>query len=682
MADGAATRCVLHLRGVISIFHAARHPHMQRRMLSRKRQFLFRAFPGFALLFLLLAGEISLRLFSPSLASPLLHEVTTDGTLWYEANRGFLQRYFPPDAPLVPELKTERFRKQKGTSVFRVFCIGESSMFGTPYAMNATIPSILRKQLRTLYPGREIEVLNFGAAAVNTNVILDLTKRLVDYHPDVMLLYAGHNEFYGPDGVGAAWIERVLPVVIPLKYGAYDIRLFALARTLLTGSQETDPRGERNLMKQVSRNSLVRLDSPEAARIFRRFESNLGEIARVCASREIPLIVSDVTSNILFPPFAYDTLTVPTGGTRAFSSIPPQFAAGDYAGLSRTLTDLLRFDSTNAFARYWLGRVRLATGDIGGGRDLLLMAKDDDILKFRAPAEINAIIRRVCTANHVAFVSSDSLFSSLTPSGIPGDTLFWEHLHPNVRGYYEIACLYLREIIKLGLLGETTTPEGQRALLPFSMDSLSIPWLDLAHADLAMAFLTSRWPFRDYRPLSRVIGGADSALQSIATQVYHRTLDWNDGCYRTAVLFERKGLFREAETTYESLLENSPRNSLAMYLLGNLEKDQRHFPEAATWYRKSIAVNGAYEYPKIDLALIEINTGDWDEAIRQLNAADSLTRGKNEPMVRATICYGLSAAYANKGEFPAARRMVEESLRLFPSYQAALVLKRNLDTHR
>jgi hypothetical protein len=51
-------------------------------------------------------------------------------------------------------------------------------------------------------------------------------------------------------------------------------------------------------------------------------------------------------------------------------------------------------------------------------------------------------------------------------------------------------------------------------------------------------------------------------------------------------------------------------------------------------------------------------------------------------MVRATICYGLSAAYANKGEFPAARRMVEESLRLFPSYQAALVLKRNLDTHR
>ena len=674
-------KTVAHQRRDLYLSHS-RRPHEYSRMLSRRKQLLFAALPAFVLLLLLFAGEVTLRLFDPSLASPLLREVTADGTLWYEVNRGYLQRYFPLNVPVVPELKPERFRAEKSKGVFRVFCLGESTMFGTPYVMNATVPAILRKQLRALYPGREIEVVNFGAAAVNSNVILDLTRQLVDYEPDVILLYAGHNEFYGPDGVGAPWIERWLPFLIPLKYEAYDIRLLALARSFLQKSPETGPGGERNLMRQVSDNTLVRPGSGAAERIFSRFAANLSAIAAVCRSRGIPLVVSDVTSNILVPPFAFDTLTAGAGGQSVFTTAPALFAAGKYTALAGALEPLLRSDSANAFIEYWLGRVRLATGETRGGKALLERAKDDDLLKFRAPARINAIIRSECTADHVPFVSSDSLFASSSPGGIPGDELFWEHLHPTVRGYYDIACLYLTEIINLGLLRESTPPEGPRAFLPFSMDSLSIPWLELAHADLAVAFMTSRWPFRGFTTVPRVLGGADSTLRSIATQVYHNTLDWNLGCYRTAEVFEHKGMFREAETTYESLLENSPRNSLALYLLGNLFRDQGRYAGAALWYRKSIAANNTYEYPRIDLALIEINGGNLDDALRQLNAADSLSRGKDEPLVRATIYYGLAAVYANRGEFPRARRMAEESLRLFPAYTAALSLKRALDARR
>ena len=33
--------------------------------------------------------------------------------------------------------------------------------------------------------------------AVNSYVIRDLAKRVLDYEPDAAIIYAGHNEYYG-----------------------------------------------------------------------------------------------------------------------------------------------------------------------------------------------------------------------------------------------------------------------------------------------------------------------------------------------------------------------------------------------------------------------------------------------------------------------------------------------------
>jgi hypothetical protein len=183
-----------------------------------------------------------------------------------QVNRSYLERYFPASAPMVPELKPALMRARKTKEVFRVFCIGESSMFGTPYELSATIPALVRKQLRHLYPGSEIEVLNFGASAINSNVIEDLAPALADLNPDAVLLYFGHNEFYGPDGVGAPWIEKKFPFLTRLKYRARDIRIVRLAQRMLGSLMRGSPDEERNLMKQVSRGATVERGSPEERR--------------------------------------------------------------------------------------------------------------------------------------------------------------------------------------------------------------------------------------------------------------------------------------------------------------------------------------------------------------------------------------------------------------------------------
>jgi tetratricopeptide (TPR) repeat protein len=649
---------------------------------SRKKLIFFSIAPLALLCALLTLTEIALRVFAPALRNPLVSPVTRDSIDWYLINRGYLQKYFPATVTALPEFKPALVKQRKTVRTFRVLCVGESSMFGTPYAMDATIPAILRKQLRHLRPDRDIEVVNLGAAAVNSNVLLDITEHLFDLQPDLILLYVGHNEFYGPDGVGASFLERHMPFTIPLKYSARDLLLVRMMQNFLRQLSHGSPEGERNMMRQVSENSYVRLGSSGAERVIRLLESNLTRIAGLCRSNGVPLIVSDVTSNLLFPPFAFDSVVAGRDCGKLFASVPAMFDTGNPGALLAALSPLFTEDSSNAFVAYWLGRIFLARGDNRRGRELLERARDNDLLKFRAPGETNAVIRNVCRTNSVPLVSSDSLFLSFSPSGVPGDELFWEHLHPNARGYYEIAGLFLQQIIQLGIIRPGPPVGLCPEPLPFNSDSLSIPWLDHAYAEISVRSLTARWPFRGSRAVQGVLDTADNFLRQIATDVYTHALGWDEGCYRTAAYFGSKGAYLNARTTYESLIEENPYDYRALYMLGNLEKQNAHGAGAAAAYRRAIAANPRFELPRIDLALLEINAGEYDDAIRQLRTADSLTTGKDLPLVRASIFYGLSASYANKGDFAGARLLVREALRLAPSYGPAQVLMSELARHK
>ncbi len=492
----------------------------------------------------------------------------------------------------------------------------------------------------------------------------------------------GHNEFYGPDGVGASFLERDFPFLIPLKYHLREFRIVAWFQRRMRAYAASVNSGERNLMKEVSRNDRVELNSPDAEWVFDQFEANLTALTRLCKTRHIPLIVSDVASNLMFPPFASDSMRAAHNMDDSIAAVEHFFYEKKYAEGLQKLASMRAIDSTNALVNYWMGRIYLAMGNPDSARIFLSLARDNDLLKFRAPSRSNVIIRRVCAREGIPMISSDSLFNALSVNGIPGKELFWEHLHPTARGYYEIADLYPQKIFDLHLVPGSALNDEPFHLLPFQMDSLSICWLDLAFADIAMRNLTKHWPFSNYESRTFVIEAADSTLQNIAFDLYLSKISWSEGCLRSAMYFQHHGRFRDAATTYEALLEEYPTNYYSHYLLGFVYKEMGEFANATIHYSASIKYNPQYPYPRIDLGLLEINEGRIDEAIENFTAALRLTQGKRMPNETATIYYGLSAASANKGDFVNARKYVDTSLTFSPSYQPAQVLRNKLLTYK
>jgi len=635
-------------------------------MNARQKNLLFSLLPTLAVAGVLVVTEFSLRLFAPNPDTEPVLDFTFDGIEWHQVNRAYLSKYFPPGTPAVPEFKPSLFFRAKPPGLFRVICLGGSSMFGTPYIMSGTIPAVVRKQLRHLAPERDVEVINWSATAINSNVVRDLSEELLKFEPDLVLIYMGHNEFYGPDGIGANILERWIPVLTRLKYDLRELRLMQVLQGILAGEHQDT--GELNLMRQVSGASLIALDSDESRRIFERFEDNLHAIVQTFRLRSIPVILSEVSSNLLFPPFVSDSSIAATT-RRALLEAEGKVRADSAQAAIGALSAVPPDDSLAAAVQYWKGRGLLALGQADEARGALKLARDLDLLKFRAPSAINEIIRRVAAEEQVPCIAADSILGERS-GGIPGDAVFWEHLHLTNEGYAIVAQLFVEAILDQKLV---STPKTR--LLPYDIDSLSITWLDRAYADLSIQHLTSRWPFQNYHRKRAVLEEAPPPLQEIASATYGRELQWDEGCYRTATYFWARRRFREAQTTYAALLEEYPYGFFPNYLMGSLLNHIGRTTEAIAYYRRSIRSNPGFPRARLDMALLSINAGRIEEGIRELTAVLDLLPEAGQEEVRAMVYYGLAAGYANRGDLNRGLSYVDQALTLAPNYREAIRLR-------
>ena len=120
----------------------------------------------------------------------------------YILNPEYTRKYFHSTNG-VPYSNGNFFDVIKADNAFRVFILGESSAAGYPFSPNGDFGKYIRKGLGLLYPDRKIEVVNLGITAINTYTIRDLMHGVIDQKPDLILIYTGHNEFYGALGVGS-----------------------------------------------------------------------------------------------------------------------------------------------------------------------------------------------------------------------------------------------------------------------------------------------------------------------------------------------------------------------------------------------------------------------------------------------------------------------------------------------
>ena len=84
--------------------------------------------------------------------------------------------------------------KEKPPGQLRVAFLG-GSLVELASTFDTALPGSLKKILQAQYPGRDIEVINAGIqSCVSRQSIAQLLFTVVDYHPDIVILYDGGND--------------------------------------------------------------------------------------------------------------------------------------------------------------------------------------------------------------------------------------------------------------------------------------------------------------------------------------------------------------------------------------------------------------------------------------------------------------------------------------------------------
>ena len=445
-----------------------------------------RLFAGLTFLFpfgLLLLVEAGLRLGGFGESYPLFVPVP-EAPDFLHVNRRVVRRFMvhEEDTPKL-WIRPVPFPRQKRPGTFRIFVQGGSTAEGYPYGYGASPAGMLQQRLQRTFPDRRIEVVTTAMSAVTSYTLLDFSREILEQRPDAIVIYAGHNEYVGILGVGSGFSAgRRRPVVLSFLR-LKELRLFQLTQRALAGLRpKRPPRQGRSLMATIVAEKKIPYGSPLYRRGLEQYRANLRALLRRYRRAGVPVFIGTVVSN------------------------------------ERDQPPFIGEDARRHFLR---GRRLEALGRYREARQAYLAAKDRDELRFRAPEEINAILRDVAAEEGAHVVEVRQAFVRAARHGIVGHDLMLEHLHPNLDGYFVMADAFYEALRAQGTIGPWDAPVPPQA----ARREIPVTEVDRLFGEYRIQGLTSDWPFTKRKTRFRLAPAADP-VEEIAQAYFRSWIDW------------------------------------------------------------------------------------------------------------------------------------------------------------
>ncbi|MDP2038342.1 MAG: hypothetical protein Q8L04_13240 [Ignavibacteria bacterium] len=458
-------------------------------------------------------------------------------SMWEQATPGkkiinayVAKRYFS-NVKNPPTTIEDVFDSSKAENSFRVFVLGESSAAGYPYMPLGSFSRYIRKRLELAYPNNKIEVVNLGMTAICSYTIRDFMPEVIKQKPDVVLIYTGHNEYYGALGVGSLESLGKSRALVNLYLSLNNFKTVQLVKDFLqwviksVSSEPTKRSG--TLMSRMAKEQTIELDSESFNDGIDQFDGNMRDVIQMCKNANIPLILGTLTYNLKDQkPFI------------SVKSVSEPDANSTYA------------EAQKAYAS---GNYKLAL-------ELFRKAKDLDALRFRAPEKINSLIRKYKDEFGVAVADIDSVFNAKSPNGIVGDNLMTDHLHPTLEGFQIMGSAFFSKMNEMNILPKVNPVIAFDAQDYKTREAFPFSSVDSTLAKYRIALLKNDWPFID--PKNKMELGSlfhpANFEDSIAYKFVEDEITWLDVHEKLANKFITQKKYDEAVKHIQILIYQYP----------------------------------------------------------------------------------------------------------------------------
>ena len=547
--------------------------------LNGKKLLLFKWLSALTPFIFLILLEILLRIFNYGHNTDLFVKYPPDEN--YLVMNYYASDKFFPDTSDATKGNQEIFAINKAPNTFRIFVLGESTTLGFPFRPNGSFHRWLQYRLMHMYPDKNFEVINLSLTAVNSYTVLDFGKQLAQYQPDAVLIYTGHNEYYGALGVGSTtyigsnrFLLQTLVKLRELKV----VQLFNNFIKKVSAIFAKKPTANRqSLMEDMAARQHIKYGSADYHAGINQFTENMTELCSKLNDEKIPVFLSNVVSNE--------------------KDLPPFISEGDGPG--------------SANWNYSQGQIAYKDSSFDKAKKYFDKARELDELRFRAPEAINTSITKIASQfPYIHLVDSKRIFEKYSPHGILGSETIEEHVHPDLLGYAIMSeafyqAMQKQKLIKLKPEREITLEQLQR--------EMPITKLDTLNGKYQMIMLKTQWPFN--QPISKQFKVENSIEGTLATKVALGHTGWTNAMGELFRYDQKNNNNEGALKVAEAMVLQYPVSEDFYNYSGNLNTVLKNYGQAAFYYRKLFMLNNNPQVAQMVYQLY-LKAGDSNNALK------------------------------------------------------------------
>lgn len=589
--------------------------------------------------------EITLRVFNYGIDTKLFVPTPNENSIYYGVNLNVGRRYFT-EGSFNPTPRKDLFLRVKPEESYRIFVLGGSTTAGFPYGNNITFPRILHRRLLNAYPNKKIEVINVSMTAINSYTMLDFMDEIIEQQPDLILIYAGHNEFYGALGVSSMESLGKIRGMVKLFLNLQNYKTYELIRNIVVGilnfakgdsagSEKLD--GTQTQMARIVRNKEIPLGGDIYELGKEQFRLNLTEIFEIAKNAGVKVIISELVSNIR--------------DQKPFVSIENRSTPS----ANEKFEEAKLLESKSQFER---------------AQKAYYKAKDLDALRFRATEEFNLVINITAENFNIPVVPMKKYFEHNATNGLVGNSLMHEHLHPKYKGYFVMANAFFTNILNLKIIGKDDLKKDIKSA-SYYYNNWGFTILDSTYAALNIMHLKSGWPFKKSSSQNLFLQNfhPKTKEESIALEILlagKKTLEM--GHIELAKHFVEIGDIDKAIEEHKSLIYSVPYLDLFYEDLIKLLLEQKKINTAEEILTEAVRFNeSAFIYKW--LGQVKLVLGKTEEGIRNLEKS-------HEKDTDESVIANLARAYYNKKNILLGDKKIFELKRYFPNSQYISVLEK------
>jgi tetratricopeptide (TPR) repeat protein len=525
----------------------------------------------------------------------------------------------------------QSFPKRKENGVRRIFALGGSTTYGHPYDDTTSFSGWMREYLPVADASQRWEVINCGGISYASYRVAALMEELVQYEPDLFVVFSAHNEFL-ERRTYAGMFERSA-ASLQIRAALSRTRTFALADRLL----HREPARPGNFLPAEVDEVLNHTIGPTdyhrdlkwRSQVLAHYELNLRRMVEIANRANCRIVfVTPASNESDCSPFKSEFGSQVTEAQQAevlnlLSQAESEVNNNEIERANLRLTKAKEIAPEFAETRYRLGKLLMRARKFDLAQIELKAALNEDICPLRAVDAITTSIWHVSEELHVPVVDFEKRLRDLCQQDrghpILGEAYFLDHVHPTIGVNRKLALWIIDELEQAKIFDCTDLKR------PEVQDELETA------TERVMNRIDQRAHGVALRNLAKVLhwSGKFAEAAPRATDALELLVDDPESRYVLADCLHHMGNSQAALAQYE-LLFSGPQDWGKAYLpYADLLAQRGEFARAKPYLILALVVDPANAYTHYLLGRTHLELGEFKFAVESLTEANRIY--PNEP---------------------------------------------------